>query len=61
MLGGLVTSQEQVDKIRETPGSAEELRAAGMKIVGSGPPLGAAGRPVGSEGMFGTFTKPMTR
>ena len=35
--------------------------SSGMKIVGSGPPLGAAGRPVGRAGMFGTFTRPMTR
>jgi hypothetical protein len=33
MLRGFTQSQEQVDKIRQTPGSAEELRAAGMKVV----------------------------
>ena len=33
MLRGLVASQEQVNRIRDTPGSAEELRAAGMKVV----------------------------
>jgi hypothetical protein len=33
MLKNLVQSQEQVNRIRDTPGSAEELRAAGMKVV----------------------------
>ena len=33
MLRGLVQSQDQVNRIRDTPGSAEELRAAGMKVV----------------------------
>lgn len=33
MLKNLVTSQEQVNQIRDTPVSAEELRAAGMKVV----------------------------
>ena len=32
-----------------------------MKSVGSGPPLGGGGSPVGSAGMFGTLTWPMTR
>ncbi len=33
MLRGLVQSQEQVKQIKEAPVSAEELRAAGMKVV----------------------------
>jgi len=33
MLRDLTQSREQVDQIRDTPVSAEELRAAGMKVV----------------------------